>query len=67
MEALIVEVRAGEGGADAKLLVEKQLMIYLRYAKRLELECELLRQEPGQVSLPGREPVGVVSWAGPWL
>jgi peptide chain release factor 1 len=51
MEALIVEVRAGEGGADAKLLVEKQLMIYLRYAKRLELECELLRQEPGQISL----------------
>lgn len=51
MEALIVEVRAGEGGADAKLLVEKQLIIYLRYAKRLGLESELLRQEPGQVSL----------------
>lgn len=51
MEALIVEIRAGEGGTDAKLLVEKQLSIYLRYAKRLGLECELLSHAPGQIAL----------------
>lgn len=30
----IVEIRAGEGGEDAKLLVEDQLSIYCRVATR---------------------------------
>ena len=34
MESTIVEIRAGEGGADAKLLVDEQLKIYARFAKR---------------------------------
>ena len=31
---VILEIRPGEGGADAKLLVEDQARIYLRYAER---------------------------------
>jgi protein subunit release factor A len=31
---MIVEVRAAEGGADAKLLVEDQLNIYIKYGAR---------------------------------
>lgn len=31
---VIVEIRAAEGGADAKLLVEEQLAIYLRLGVR---------------------------------
>lgn len=31
---VIVEIRAAEGGADAKLLVEEQFAIYLRLGDR---------------------------------
>ncbi|MEO8703795.1 MAG: hypothetical protein ABI867_27340 [Kofleriaceae bacterium] len=31
---VIIEIRAAEGGADAKLLVEEQLAIYIRLAGR---------------------------------
>jgi protein subunit release factor A len=31
---VIVEIRAAEGGADAKLLVEEQLAIYVRLGGR---------------------------------
>ena len=34
MEAVIIEVRAGEGGADAKLLVNEQVALYVRHAGR---------------------------------
>lgn len=37
MDTVIVEIRAAEGGADAKLLVEDQLAIYLRLATRRHL------------------------------
>jgi len=30
----IIEIRAAEGGIDAKLLVEEQVMIYTKYAAR---------------------------------
>lgn len=33
----VVEIRAAEGGQDAKLLVEDQLAIYLRMAQRRRL------------------------------
>ena len=36
MKSLIVEIRAAEGGADAKLLVEDQLVIYRKMATK---EC----------------------------
>ena len=34
---VIVEIRAAEGGADAKQLVEEQLVIYTRLATRRSL------------------------------
>jgi protein subunit release factor A len=34
---VIVEIRAAEGGADAKLLVEEQLAIYDKLATRRSL------------------------------
>ena len=33
-EAVIVEVRAGEGGDHAKLLVRKYVAIYIKYGDR---------------------------------
>ena len=33
----IIEIRAAEGGEDAKLLVEEQFQIYLRLGGRREL------------------------------
>jgi protein subunit release factor A len=30
----IIEIRAGEGGQDAKLLVEDQLSLYVKFAAR---------------------------------
>ena len=37
MSSMIVEIRAAEGGADAKALVREQLEVYLRVAMRREL------------------------------
>ena len=34
MDTIIVEIRAGEGGEDAKLLVGDQLALYLKYFQR---------------------------------
>ncbi len=34
MSAVIVEIRAAEGGDDAKLLVNEQFRIYEKYATR---------------------------------
>jgi protein subunit release factor A len=37
----ILEIRAGEGGDDAKLLVPEQSRIYTAYAARTGLACEI--------------------------
>jgi protein subunit release factor A len=37
MESILVELRAAEGGADAKLLVLDQLGAYVKAAQRHEL------------------------------
>lgn len=37
----ILEIRAGEGGDDAKLLVPEQARIYAAYAQRMELGMEI--------------------------
>jgi protein subunit release factor A len=34
METVIVEIRAAEGGADAKLLVEEQFGVYVKVGVR---------------------------------
>lgn len=44
---IMIEIRAGEGGDDAKLLVVEQASIYLRYAERNYLKAEILNEEPG--------------------
>lgn len=36
-----IEIRPGEGGDDAKLLIRDQAAIYARYAKERGLECEI--------------------------
>lgn len=36
MESVIVEIRAGEGGNDAKALVQEQFAVYARLVERLE-------------------------------
>ena len=36
---IAIEIRPGEGGDDAKLLVEDQAAIYLAYAKSNGLAC----------------------------
>jgi len=47
MESLIIEIRAAEGGADAKDLVTWQFGIYSRYASRKGLQVEILEERPG--------------------
>ena len=49
METVIVELRAAEGGDDAKLLVREQLGIYVKYATRRSLTIEPLDERPGVV------------------
>jgi len=41
-KSLIVEIRAAEGGEDAKDLVNLQFSIYRKYASRFNLEIELI-------------------------
>ncbi len=36
-----IEIRPGEGGSDAKLLVNDQAQIYLRYAERNSLKADV--------------------------
>lgn len=37
MESILIEIRAAEGGQDAKLLVEDQITIYQKYCCRRSL------------------------------
>lgn len=48
---IYVEVRAAEGGDDAKLLVKDLIGMYGRYAKRNELSGEIVDDRPGQTIL----------------
>lgn len=47
---MIVEIRAAEGGDDAKDLVREQYRLYERRAKRLGLEIQMLEELPSQVT-----------------
>lgn len=44
---LSIEIRPGEGGEDAKLLVAEMAKIYLRYAERFALRAEVVDEEHG--------------------
>lgn len=43
----ILEMRAGEGGDDAKLLVQRQYAAYARYMQRQEISVEPIHAVPG--------------------
>jgi protein subunit release factor A len=38
---LLIEIRPGEGGEDAKLLVKDQASIYIRFAERKGAKVEV--------------------------
>jgi protein subunit release factor A len=44
---LIIEIRAAEGGDDAKLLVTEQAAVYLNYAKRTGINAVILDSGKG--------------------
>lgn len=51
MDQIVVEIRAAEGGDDAKLLVSEQLRIYTRAVDKAGLQAQLVEVLPGQVVL----------------
>jgi peptide chain release factor 1 len=50
MEAIIVELRAAEGGDDAKELVKEQFAVYVKYALKRNLTLELVDERPGSLT-----------------
>ena len=46
---LLLEIRPGEGGDDAKLLVEEQASLYLRTALAAGIGVQLIENVPGKV------------------
>lgn len=44
---LAIELRPGEGGMDAKLLIANQTKIYLKYAERNGLKAEITGEDEG--------------------
>ena len=44
---LLMEIRPGEGGDDAKMLVEEQARIYLKFAQRNSFKAEILEHSVG--------------------
>lgn len=51
MESVIVEIRAAEGGEDAKLLVLEQLAVYAKFSTRKGYQVEIVSQRPGIATL----------------
>ena len=47
----MLELRVGEGGADAKLLVADMKDIYIRAAKANNFSCNIVEEREGFVSL----------------
>lgn len=45
---IVLEIRAAEGGADAKLLVAEQAGVYLNFAKRHAPSLAVRRIESGK-------------------
>ena len=50
MNGVVVEIRAAEGGDDAKRLVEEQFSLYVGLCKLHELDCEILDKRPGLIT-----------------
>lgn len=51
METVYVEIRAAEGGDDAKLLVREMVEIYATFAKKNGLEGDIIDDRPAQMVL----------------
>ncbi len=51
MEKLIIEIRDAEGGEDAKLLVNEMRDIYIKTAKKNNLDWLTVEEKQGFVSL----------------
>lgn len=47
MESIIIEIRAAEGGEDAKMLVLEQFAIYGKVAGRHSFDLEVVDERPG--------------------
>ena len=43
-----VEIRPGEGGMDAKLLVEQQASIYMKFAAKHNLKADIIESVPAE-------------------
>lgn len=51
MEAINLELRIGEGGADAKLLIADMKDIYVKAAKANNFSCKITSEKEGYISL----------------
>ena len=51
MESVIVEIRAAEGGEDARLLVHEQVAVYAKFSARKGYQVEIVSQRPGVTTL----------------
>lgn len=51
MESVIIEIRAAEGGTDAKMLVREQVAIYGKAATRHGFEMSIVEERPGFIVL----------------
>lgn len=49
MNGVVVEIRAAEGGDDAKRLVEEQFSIYVGLCKLHELDIDITDEKPGSI------------------
>lgn len=47
--SVIIEIRAAEGGEDAKLLVAEQYNIYKKFAQRKNIEIDILDSRSGMI------------------
>lgn len=46
---IILEIRPGEGGDDARLLVERQAQVYLRFCEHAGIAAEMIFAREGNV------------------
>lgn len=54
---IFIEIRAGEGGDDAKLLVYEQLSVYVKACKRHVLSAEIVDQDVSHATLRVDGPI----------
>jgi|GEM_PF-3876905 len=50
-EKIILEIRIGEGGNDAKLLIKDMLDIYIKSAKNQNFEYKIFEERDGYISI----------------